>query len=306
MKPLQLPSGWYVICDKAELEAGSPNALRRFGRDWVVWRGPSQQWILQPDLCPHRSAKLSAGTVCEGKLRCRFHGWDFDEKGACVHVPEIGRDAPGVKLSTQVLREEHGFLWMWHGSEDSAAKSAPLPWFELLDSRYAYSQTRVNWPKHFSRCVENQLDFAHLPFVHANTIGRGFDSLKKRKFEGDAQYLRVTLDPEKPERTAYFEYRYPNLWHLYLGARMSQFIAFVPVDDNNTRIYLRAYQRFLTLPILRSVVNFFMKPANAYILRQDYSIVMTQEPGDVREAQSERLFPSDKAIQDFRRWLAGP
>jgi len=34
-----------------------------------------------------------------------------------------------------------------------------------------------HWNAHYSRCIENQLDVVHLPFVHYNTIGRGNKTL---------------------------------------------------------------------------------------------------------------------------------
>ena len=42
---------------------------------------------------------------------------------------------------------------------------------------------------------------------------------------------------------------------------------------------------------------------NRRILNEDRRVVLTQEPVDVRLAQEEILFLSDKAIQHFRKWL---
>jgi hypothetical protein len=42
---------------------------------------------------------------------------------------------------------------------------------------------------------------------------------------------------------------------------------------------------------------------NRRIFNEDRRVVLTQEPTDVRLAAGEVLFPSDKAIQHFRKWL---
>jgi phenylpropionate dioxygenase-like ring-hydroxylating dioxygenase large terminal subunit len=34
-----------------------------------------------------------------------------------------------------------------------------------------------NRDTHYSRAIENQLDCAHIPFIHKNTIGRGNKTL---------------------------------------------------------------------------------------------------------------------------------
>ena len=39
------------------------------------------------DRCPHRLVPLSAATLDGGRLRCAYHGWEFDGSGACVQLP---------------------------------------------------------------------------------------------------------------------------------------------------------------------------------------------------------------------------
>ena len=127
-------------------------------------------------------------------------------------VPEIKRDSPGLKLESSILIEKHDFLWMNWGN----SQSSEIPWFsELENADFSYSTHKSRWKKYFSRCVENQLDYAHLPFVHSNSIGRGFDPSRNVtwKLEGDA--IRVYLGDEGPS-TGYFEFRYPNVWKLFI------------------------------------------------------------------------------------------
>ncbi len=59
----------------------------------VVWnadsKGADSGWRCMQDICPHRLAPLSEGRVEGGQLHCAYHGWRFDERGACVLVPQI-------------------------------------------------------------------------------------------------------------------------------------------------------------------------------------------------------------------------
>ncbi len=116
---MNLPSSWYVICEESELSATSPNALRRFGEDWVAWKTPQGDWVLQADRCPHRSARLSDGWIADGCVVCPFHGFRYSGQGECTLAPEIGRAAPGLKVQTHPLRAQEGFLWLKVGKNIS-------------------------------------------------------------------------------------------------------------------------------------------------------------------------------------------
>lgn len=303
---MELPAGWYAFASPKELSPHRPHALRRFGEDWVVWRSANQGWIAQVDRCPHRSAKLSLGRIEGNCIECPFHGFQFNSQGLCTWVPEIKRDSPGLKIESSVLIEKHDFLWIHWGRNQGPSPSPEIPWFsELESSDFTFSSHTGRWKKHFSRCVENQLDYAHLPFVHSNSIGRGFDPSRNVTWHLKDDSIRVYLGEEGPA-TGYFEFRYPNVWKLFISPKMVQTLMFVPVDENETWIYARAYHRFTRIPILREFIAWVSAQlVNPYILGQDRRVVLSQEPGDVRKAHGEHLFPSDRAITAFRKWLKG-
>jgi phenylpropionate dioxygenase-like ring-hydroxylating dioxygenase large terminal subunit len=63
------------------------------------------------DACPHRLVPLSAGTVVEGRLRCAYHGWEFDADGRCAVLPSLGRAAnlpPRARLQPVAAVRESG------------------------------------------------------------------------------------------------------------------------------------------------------------------------------------------------------
>src|SRR5215472_6378001 len=72
------------------------------GEEPVAARLASQGWALArldgavtafADACPHRRARLSAGSVRDGTLQCMYHGWRFAGDGRCVGIPALGEDA---------------------------------------------------------------------------------------------------------------------------------------------------------------------------------------------------------------------
>ena len=50
--------------------------------------------VVFADRCPHRLVPLSAATLEGGRLRCAYHGWEFDGSGHCVELPSQPGHAP--------------------------------------------------------------------------------------------------------------------------------------------------------------------------------------------------------------------
>ena len=65
--------------------------------------------------------------------------------------------------------------------------------------------------------------------------------------------------------------------------------AFVPVDEDHTLLYLRTYQRFLTVPVLGRLVAQLSMIGNLYIARQDRRIVLTHQPKRSALVMGEKL-----------------
>ncbi len=296
-REMELPAGWYVVAEARELNPKRPHALRRFGLDWVVWMDQSGNWVMQEDRCPHRSARLSDGKVKNGCIECPFHGFQFNSQGKCNLAPELGRDAPGLKVRTESLVLKEGFLWVNRGMP----VGSEIPWFSDLPGSAEGSGDAHLWPQHFTRCVENQLDHTHLPFVHASTIGRGLSPDRKAKTEVFDSLIRVTLG-YRPGENSNLEFKFPCIWRLQVQTKMMPLIAFVPVDEGHTLLYLRTYQAFVSVPILRRLIGWVMKFTNRIILKQDFRVVVGQRPGDVRHAGHEQLLQGDEAIRGFRKW----
>jgi nitrite reductase/ring-hydroxylating ferredoxin subunit len=97
----------FVVGRVDELPAGSRHRVEVDGRGIAVFNVEGQFYALR-DICPHRGARLSAGTVvgslrapCAGEyvydeeqmfVKCPWHGWEFDlETGQSYCEPEKER-----------------------------------------------------------------------------------------------------------------------------------------------------------------------------------------------------------------------
>lgn len=137
----------------------------RLGNDVRVYR----------DVCPHRSARLSDGRVVDGALECPYHGWQFGADGGCTFIPALGPNAtlPTAHLDAPRVKTRYDMVWIALdepitdiidiGEWDDAALTKV--WVPPVDISASAAHT-----------IDNFLDIAHFPFVHAATFGTLQDS----------------------------------------------------------------------------------------------------------------------------------
>ncbi|MFB0546749.1 MAG: aromatic ring-hydroxylating dioxygenase subunit alpha, partial [Anaerolineae bacterium] len=96
------------------------------------------------------------------------------------------------------------------------------------------------------------------------------------------------------------EFHFPNLWELHISEHVLIVLAFAPVDEENTVLYLRFYQNFVQVPLLGRLVNWLAMPFNVIVLRQDKRVVITQQPKKTALKMGEKLIQGDRPIVAYR------
>jgi phenylpropionate dioxygenase-like ring-hydroxylating dioxygenase large terminal subunit len=308
---------WYVVLESQEVKAGKPLGVTRMGEKLVFWRDSGGKVHCLQDFCPHRGVALSLGAVVDGRIQCPFHGFEYDGQGQCCLIPSNGKNAPQpkqIKTGSYPTFEEHGFIFLWWG--EAPAELKPPQFFDDLEEM-SYASACDPWKAHYSRAIENQLDVAHLPYVHYNTIGRGGKSLVDGPWVewngGDRFKLFMSNRADdgslpcraeeisRPQSDFWLDFIFPNLWQNHLGSSARIVVAFVPVDLENTLMYLRFYQKFLTMPLLRDLLNRASMPFNLRILHQDRSVVESQLPKPSKLRMGEKLVQADHPIVAYRK-----
>ncbi len=306
-----IPNMWYAVLESREVPVGKPVAFKRLNEELVFWRDREGKVVVMRDMCPHRQAKLSPGKIVNGNIQCHFHGFQFDREGACQLVPANGRNGPKPKIFqcwTYPSQEAYGFIWVWTGAPRQ--EYPPLPFVEGLED-HLYDGFQKQWNTHYTRAIQGLLDVSHLPFVHAKTIGRGGLTLVNGPYttlENNQIRVWISNQPDvglpaikptqvpPPKEPPTIRFNFPNVWQLWLGDKVSQVAICAPIDDENTMLYLRIYQRVIKQPVISQVFMKVNNLFNRYVLHEDREIIESQRPKKADLDVGERFIPGDRPI----------
>jgi hypothetical protein len=111
-------------------------------------------------------AHLGHGGLVEGELlRCTFHGFCFDGRGACARTPYGTLPSATVRLVQWEVRERHGLVLAWY----DAARRPPLWEIPDLDSSgwLAAATGRLEVDSHPQETTENSVDLGHFTALHS-------------------------------------------------------------------------------------------------------------------------------------------
>lgn len=307
---------WYPVLMSNEVRK-KPVSAMRMGEKMLFWRDKEGVNCIH-DRCIHRGVSLSLGKIVNNHIQCPFHGLEYDKTGKCTVIPSNSGCTPvpdNFRVKSYTTAEKHGFIWIYWS--DKAGNPDDIEFFDDLDSDFYQYTVKDYWDTHYSRVIENQLDSAHVPFVHHNTIGRGLGKMNDGpllEWVNDRKFYVYTFikeddctKPKKPEELTRpdvefkLEFIFPNIWQNHITDKMRIMIAFVPIDDEHTVLYLRFYQKFVRVPLLGQLITRMFMPFNVIVAHQDRRVVNTQTPKASGLKIDENLFQADMPIIQYRK-----
>lgn len=163
---------WYVAAWSQDVEPGKLFPRIILNEGVVLFRDDQGRIQAIEDRCPHRSAPLHAGTYVEGgRIRCGYHGLEFDATGHCVRNPHAtGRIPSAARVTAYPVLEKHSLIWIWMG--DQPADPAAIPDFTLLDGGHEISKRDYILMKaNYALVTDNLMDLSHTAFLHEGILG---------------------------------------------------------------------------------------------------------------------------------------
>jgi phenylpropionate dioxygenase-like ring-hydroxylating dioxygenase large terminal subunit len=295
---------WTPVAMSSELRAGKPLAVRVAGTPVVLFRGRDGAPAALVDRCPHRGVALSLGKVKDGCIECPFHGWQLDASGKVCHVP-WNPDAKLAALGGVSLPvvERAGQVWIFT-SAGEAPRAAPEVHEAFLREDIRIIGLPVEWKTHWTRAMENMLDWPHLPFIHAATIGRGMTGKHGARmdiaWEPRPWGAHSTIRIDGAEQPGSLDFRWPNQMNLFVpipGRTMILAVTCVPLDADRTQLILVMGRDFLKW----SALDRFFHRTNLKIAREDQAVVESSFPAEIPPAREEQSVRTDALTLHFRK-----
>jgi vanillate O-demethylase monooxygenase subunit len=190
-----LRNTWYPILWSSDL---GPDAL--IGRvaleePIVFFRRADGTPAAITDVCPHRFAPLHLGKRCgDDRIRCGYHGLEFDASGACVRNPYgDGRIPAQSSVRAYPVVEKHKIIWLWMGTRTPAPEK--IPDFSIFDDPAPGAQTpfdSITMAANYELIVDNLMDLSHTAFLHEGLLGNEAQTKGAIEVTQDGDTVRVS------------------------------------------------------------------------------------------------------------------
>ncbi len=291
---------WYFADLGSELKPGKLARYEILGEPVLLGRGRDGKAFALRDICPHRAAPLSAGSLTRDDagaevVQCPYHGWMFRTgDGACSKIPSLvsgqEMETERIKVRSYPVRESQGLVWIYMAADPRAEPDSEPPLFEGVVGGAPKLVERLSFDAHIDHAALGLMDPAHGPYVHQQWWWRSVhEQLEKEKaFEPrELGFAMANHAPSKNSR-AYavlggapvteIVFRLPGLrWeHIKVGRRqVLALTCLTPANETSTRIVQIIWSdhpAFVFLkPAIRAAVRRF--------LRQDGDMVNLQNQG---------------------------
>ena len=317
------PEGWYFVATRESILREKLIEKMWLGEEIVVWCDEAGRVCVADAVCPHLGSYLGpevGGQVCNGRLVCPFHGFEFDATGQCVATPNA--PAPkAAKLKVYETREILGMVFAWWG-----AGGRPPQW-HLPDEPPAGAE----WSKlqsctfrfrgHPQETTENSVDLGHLRYVH------GYDNVNPvGSVTVDGAYLKSCFDFTTVRRIAGLKnivsdvstithvyglgYSFAEIHEKTIDINARLWILATPVDGTRIELVLVSQVReirkprqfiaglgFLPVKLRHRLMNLFLLSEEKRYVMQD---VVIWERKQYRSPP--RLCRADGPIGTYRRY----
>jgi phenylpropionate dioxygenase-like ring-hydroxylating dioxygenase large terminal subunit len=317
---------WHAVATLDELHAAAPSplAVTLLGERLALAELGGVA-VAFADRCPHRSARLSLGTVDAGALRCAYHGWSYGSDGGCVGIPSAP-DLPvpeKARTTAYEVQVEYGLLWVRLESGWPTTIPACPGWDEA--GTRMVSGEPYDLATSAERRVENLVDLSHFAWVHDGSLGdrsRPIPPIPElRRVAGELRFdydpPPLAFDPDPRALTGWSAYR--------MGMPFTVDIAFGHagvVDDEgfeHTPGGVASRLWFTVTPTSSTTCRTFWHvgrttdlagsddPYLAFQLRildEDRPIVESSDPAEIDlSGVEESSVRTDRVSIQYRRWL---
>jgi len=175
-----IKNAWYVAAWAKDVTEDALLARTYLGEPTILYRTADGTVTALEDRCCHRHAPLSKGRLEGDQVRCMYHGLKFAPTGECIEIPGDKNIPAKYRVRQYPVVEKQNLVWIWMGDADQADPADIIDYPYMADEAWSYKGGYMHYGANYRLVVDNFLDFSHLPFVHANTIGADVNYAEQR------------------------------------------------------------------------------------------------------------------------------
>ena len=319
------PEGWYFVATREAITKAGLIQKTWMGENIIAFSDDDGRICVAGAYCPHLGADLgpaAGGRVCEGRLVCPFHGYEFDATGQCVATP-YAEPPRTAKLRVFETREIVGLIFAWWGIGGRPPQWGLPEEQPDQDGWCGVKVQTLRFPGHPQETTENSVDVGHLRYVH------GYDSVSREaSMTVDGAYLEsrfgfrssrsiagiATLHFDISAKANIFGlgYSFVEIHEKSIGMNLRLWVLATPVDGTLIDLSLVSQVREIRKPKrLVAGLGFLPRRLRAPVMNEFMS---AQQRGDVlqdviiwknkRYESRPRLCRSDGEIMPFRVYCA--
>ena len=292
---------WYFVDIGSALKPGAMRRYEVLGEPVVLGRSRAGEVFALRDICPHRAAPLSAGSIGVGEggaaeVACPYHGWRFRAAdGVCSAIPSLveGQDLdPGrIRVRSYPVLESQGLVFVHMAADPrNTTPRASLPLFPAVVDGRPRIVERMDFESHLDHAIVGLMDPAHGPYVHQQWWWRSARKQLDKAKRFEPRELGFAMARHAPSRNsrAYrllggapqteITFRLPGLrWeHVQVGARtVFALTCLTPVTAARTRITQLIWSDHPVFALLQPLIALGARR----FLKQDGDMVNLQNEG---------------------------
>ena len=291
---------WQMVGRASDLPAPGDYLTCTLGdQPMVIVRNDAGDLRIFHNACPHRGAKMMEGQGHCNRIRCPYHGWNFDREGRLRGLPRAehfpGLSKSEVNLVAGRVETWGGFIFASAEPEGEDLKSHlaefpafleqyEQPWEDLEEIDRWFYEEPANW----KFPIENYLECYHLPVVHARSL-RCFDPLQiqyapaGRHYQISVPFVDEAIVENHPAFSgkrrgfSYQGFVFPN-WMVNTAKDKVSVFRLTPLTPTTTRFEVILYQT----PAQKALYPYdreAFRPEFDHMLNEDFGAVRSLQQG---------------------------
>ena len=319
---------WFPVVPVSTYDFSKISKIEILNKEFVIWK-KGDNYIVQDDRCPHRSAPLSEGYIDRDSknLRCSYHGWEFNEGGCTVCIPQNDcKRKFDVSVPSYETCVYGDILWVFLGNKTDVVSeySTNHPSKTGINNDTFTMMREI--PYDYFILLENLCDPAHVPFAH--------HGLQSRREKGSPVHIQMkelnstnyhiyfsdqVMGNGNETRVGTMNIHFPC--HYYLenihpkDSILDMLHVFtVPVRKGKSRIIIKtqynishpSFPLFSVIPkwIQHSLTNRFFD-SDSLLLHEQERLLRKKNGGELYgyERQYKLMTESDLAIKKYTKWM---